>query len=146
VEELWGGGLCRGTDARMCVFGMWYRLDATPGLQKWYPFFPDNTGGGAGQRMRLKAVLHKCRGFGKIRAPHKVCHGYPKSPREKTNTVTATTPSVLAGCKMESPNPFAKYTNRMSEMLPALQWAFFTNMTVLCGPRRHVCTAIVRNG
>jgi hypothetical protein len=53
---------------------------------------------------------------------------------KKTNTVTTTIPSVLAGCKMEKPKPFAKKsaktTNRLSEMLLALQWALFINVTV----------------
>ncbi len=70
------------------------------------------------------------RGVGTNRTSQMFCHGYRKAPPEKTYTVTATIHSELAGCKIGIRNPFAKGTSRLSEMLPALQWAFFTSMTV----------------
>jgi hypothetical protein len=48
------------------------------------------------------------RGVGANRAPHMLCHGDRKAPPGKTDTVTATIHSSLAGCKIEVPNPFAK--------------------------------------
>jgi hypothetical protein len=59
--------------------------------------------------------------------PIRFVTGTERPRLKKPNTVTATIPSVLAGCKIEIPNPFA---NRLSEMLLAVQWALFINMTV----------------